>query len=410
MTNAKTFLFVSIDGMTDPLGQSQVIPYLLGLAKKGMKVEIVSCEKKENWDLNHALIESILKLSNISWAYCFYKTGKPFLSQLQNFLALKKIVINKVKINPSNTILHCRSYLPGLIGLYSKKKFNSGFIFDMRGFWSDERIEGGIWNKKNPIGSLLYKYFKKKEKEMIVSADAIVSLTHKAKEIILSWDLGVEAAKVRVIPCCVDLEHFSKEKIDTKRLSVLQNNYPQLKNKFVLSYVGSLGTWYLIEEMMAFFKTLSKKTDSIFLIITKDSLDLVYNAAKKHNIDIEKLIVVSSSREDMPYYISLSTASIFFIKPSFSKSASSPTKMGELLSTRIPIITNAGIGDVDLIIRETECGVILNNFSDDSNEKAAKNLLENIDFYKNKTVATAEKYFSLEDGVEKYCEIYNTFK
>jgi hypothetical protein len=158
MAANKTFLFVSIDGMTDPLGQSQVLPYLIGLAKKGNRIGIISCEKKENWDLQHPTIQSIVSDAGISWDYCFYNTGKPFISQIQNYLALKKIVISKIVYNEthSNIVLHCRSYLAGLIGLYCKNKFNTGFIFDMRGFWADERTEGGIWKKTNPISFYLY--------------------------------------------------------------------------------------------------------------------------------------------------------------------------------------------------------------------------------------------------------------
>ena len=142
MAVSKTFVFVSIDGMTDSLGQSQVLPYLVGLAKKGNKVGVISCEKKENWDLQHHTIQAIVSEAGISWDYCFYNTGKPFISQIQNYLALKKIVISKIlnKETPNNIVLHCRSYLAGLIGLYCKRKMNTGIIFDMRGFWDDERV------------------------------------------------------------------------------------------------------------------------------------------------------------------------------------------------------------------------------------------------------------------------------
>lgn len=411
MASTKTFLFVSIDGMTDPLGQSQVLPYLVGLAKQGNKIGIVSCEKKENWDLHHSIIESIVKEAGISWDYCFYKTGKPFVSQLQNFLALKKIVISKVSntfIN-NKVVIHCRSYLPGLIGLYCKKKFNTGFIFDMRGFWADERIEGGIWKKSNPIGSFLYAYFKKKEKEMLMNADSIISLTHKAKSIILNWNLGIDPSRITVISCCADLNHFSNENIDLKHLSTLQDKYPQVKNKFVLSYVGSLGTWYMADEMLAFFKVLSEKTNAVFLIITKDNKELVHQAAKKHDVDFDKLLIVSSSRADMPYYISLSTASVFFIKPTFSKSASSPTKMGELLSMGIPVVTNTGVGDVDRIIQDTKCGVLLSDFNETDYQKAISDLLENNSLYKNNAISAAQNYFSLKNGIEKYSSVYNSF-
>ncbi len=425
MATTKTFIFVSIDGMTDPLGQSQVLPYMLGLAKKGYRVSIVSCEKKENWELHHKTIQSIVNEAGISWDYCFYKTGKPVVSQLQNFLGLKKIVTSRTSthfdklsgvssvtegISGHQTVLHCRSYLAGLIGLSCKKKFNTGFIFDMRGFWADERIEGGIWNKANPIGAFLYSYFKKKEKELLINSDAIISLTHKAKSIILNWNLGISESKITVIPCCADLNHFSKNNIQESKLSVFQNKFPQLNNKFVLSYVGSLGTWYMADEMLEFFKVLSDKTDAHFLFITKDSEELVHQAAKKHHVPLDKLTVVSSSRADMPHYIALSTASLFFIRPSFSKSASSPTKMGELLSMEVPIITNAGVGDVDSIVHDTQCGVVISNFNKKEYQQAISNLLENRNLYQSNTVSAANTYFSLQDGVEKYAKVYHLFK
>jgi glycosyltransferase involved in cell wall biosynthesis len=244
---------------------------------------------------------------------------------------------------------------------------------------------------------------------MLMNADSIVSLTHKAKSIILSWNFGIDPSKITVISCCADLNHFSNKNIDAKHLSILQDKYPQLKNKFVLSYVGSLGTWYMADEMLAFFKSLSEKTNAVFLIITKDSEELVHEAAKKYRVALDKLIIVSSSRADMPYYISLSSASLFFIKPTFSKSASSPTKMGELLSMGIPIITNTGVGDVDSIIQNTHCGVLLSNFNENEYQKAISDLLENNSSYKNNTINAAQNYFSLKDGIEKYAGIYNSF-
>jgi glycosyltransferase involved in cell wall biosynthesis len=166
----------------------------------------------------------------------------------------------------------------------------------------------------------------------------------------------------------------------------------------------------MAEEMLEFFKVLSEKTEAVFLIITKDSKDIVYQAAKKQNVDLNNLIIVSSSRAEIPYYITLSDASLFFIKPSFSKSASSPTKMGELLSMEVPVITNAGVGDVDSIIKETQCGVIVSDFNQTEYQKAVLDILENRNLYQKNTTMAANTYFSLKDGVEKYAKVYHSFK
>jgi hypothetical protein len=47
--------------MTDPLGQSQVIPYLTGLSKYGYDFTILSCEKSANYLLNKKEIENLLR-------------------------------------------------------------------------------------------------------------------------------------------------------------------------------------------------------------------------------------------------------------------------------------------------------------------------------------------------------------
>jgi len=413
MGNTKTFVFISIDGMTDPLGQSQVLPYLIGLARLGYSIQIISSEKKENWQNQHHIIETQLAEANILWKYCFYETGKPFISQFQNFLALKNLATNLIQNFPKqqrcSIILHCRSYLAGLIGLHCKKQFGTGFIFDMRGFWADERLEGGIWNKSNPIHSFLYAYFKKKEKTMLLKSDAIVSLTHKGKQIIMDWNLGINHLKLSVIPCCADLTYFSKHNIQENQFITFKHKISQYGNQFILSYVGSLGTWYMSKEMLLFFKELKEHTPSHFLIITKDDKKHIYELAKKLNIPSDSISVVTASRSEMPYYISLSSASLFFIKPSFSKSASSPTKMGELLSMGIPVITNSGVGDVDSIIQESQCGILVSDFKKDNYKEAIFDLIKNRHLYQSNTVNAANRYFSLHSGIAAYKQIYDSF-
>ena len=58
-------------------------------------------------------------------------------------------------------IIHARIYIPALIGFYIKFFFNIKLIFDMRGFWIDERIEWNLW-KKNTFNYFFFKYFEKK--------------------------------------------------------------------------------------------------------------------------------------------------------------------------------------------------------------------------------------------------------
>ena len=145
--------------MTDPLGQSQVIPYLIGLTKKGYSFTLISCEKEEVFAKNKELIKSILDEHKIDWQPISYTKKPPILSTVFDVYRIKKLAF-KLQQSKQFKIVHCRSYIAAMIGLQMKHTFQTKFIFDMRGFWADERIEGGIWKKSNPIGAYLYSYFK----------------------------------------------------------------------------------------------------------------------------------------------------------------------------------------------------------------------------------------------------------
>jgi glycosyltransferase involved in cell wall biosynthesis len=400
---ANKSIFISIDGMCDPLGQSQVIPYLAGLADKGFHIRIVSCEKPENFKKNSEFVKKLLGKHKISWSYCFYKTRVPLLSQRGNFRHLKKLTEEELKKSPQGTLLHCRSYLPGLIGLQLRKKFKTRLIFDMRGFWADERVEGGIWKLKNPLHKQAYKYFKRKEKQMADAADHIVTLTHRAKDIISGWS----SKPVTVIPCCADTQHFHLPSGEEKRMT--RSALGLHENDFVVGYLGSIGTWYMLEEMLDFFVELRKKKENaVFFFVTPDKEEIILTAARKKKIPAKAVKIRSARRNEVPHFISAFDLGVFFIRPTFSKQGSSPTKLAELLACGIPVVTNSGIGDSDAIIKKKACGILVDEFSSKAYqqavEQAEKILSKSPSFFRD--IALAD--FSLEKGVSAYEKIYNS--
>ena len=90
----KTF-YLSYDGMTDPLGQSQVIPYLKYLSKE-FEIHLFSFEKPNNKDLVYK-IKSILKNNNIIWTPITYTKSPPIFSKIYDILKffLIKLIISR---------------------------------------------------------------------------------------------------------------------------------------------------------------------------------------------------------------------------------------------------------------------------------------------------------------------------
>ncbi len=407
--NKPHILYLSYDGMTDPLGQSQVLAYLEGLSGKGFRFTLISFEKTERYEKSKAKIEERCSACNIKWLPLRYTKKPPVLSTLYDVWRLKKKVA-EIYHEDKFQIIHCRSYITALVGLSFKRKYGVKFVFDMRGFYADERVDGKIWNLDNPVYNAVYRFFKKKEIHFLSEADYVISLTEAGKKIIHSWkQISNQPIPIQVIPCCADLDVFNSEKVDAKDKARLRNELSLSENDFVLSYLGSISTWYMLDEMLDCFKVLlEKKPDAKFLFITNESPDFILSKAKQRRIGEEAIRIVASPHNLVPAYLSLSDAGIFFIKPVFSKQASSPTKQGELMGMGLLHICNKGVGDVDEIVRETNCGVVVNNFTVNDYHIAAHELLRKVNLSNRHIREASFQFYSLEKGVKLYAQVYQS--
>lgn len=407
----KKVLYLSYTGMTDPLGQSQVLAYLKKLSQTGQyQFTIISFEKQEAYNRLRAVIEQLCKDAGINWYPLSYTAKPPVLSTFRDVGRMKKLAMRLAK-EYRYSLVHCRSYIPSVVGLQLKKKLGIPFLFDMRGFWADERIDGGIWKKSNPVFNLIYKFFKRKEKQFLLQADHVVSLTQNAKDEILSWELNsAKPVPITVIPCCADMELFDPHKISVEEQQKARKELNIPGDVPVISYIGSLGTWYLLDEMMAFVKTYQQTFNgSIFLILTGEPEQMVLDAALRSGLNTASLRVKKIPRNQMPLYISLSTASLFFIKPAFSKKASSPVKQGELMAMGIPIVCNNAVGDTEEVVEKYKAGIVIKEFTQQAYDHAVETIRKTT-FDKQQIMQGAKEFFSLDKGVQLYQQVYQTIE
>ncbi len=402
-------LYLSYDGMTDPLGQSQVIPYLVGLTKYGYKFTVISFEKFDNYQKRNTSISAILKQTSINWVPMTYHKSPPVFSTIYDLLMLRNKAI-ELHTKEKFQIVHCRSYVTSLVGLYLKKNLGIKYIFDMRGYWADERVDGKIWNLSNPLYKMIHTYFKKKESEFLSNADYTISLTHNAKKDIHSWKtVKNQPVPIEVIPCCADLHFYSSINVNKAESVKFSQKLKITSRDLVLSYLGTIGSWYLLDEMFDFFnRLLLKKNNAKFLFITPDDPLHLIEKAKQKGIDTSKLVIYSANRNEVPLLLSLSNVSIFFIQPVYSKKASSPTKQGEIMGMGIPLICNDGVGDVGDIMKSGKSGVLVHEFTNKEYDAIVDNIDTILAIPPLQIQQAAYEFYSLEKGIEKYLAVYKS--
>ncbi|MES2734548.1 MAG: glycosyltransferase [Bacteroidota bacterium] len=397
-------LYLSYDGLTDFLGQSQILPYLCGLSQKGFQITVISAEKPTSFTQRQALIQEIVDEHRIRWVPIRYTKSPPVLSTLSDVLKMKQVA-RQLYHKESFDIVHCRSYITALVGLHLKRKKGVKFVFDMRGFWADERVEGGLWALKNQIFKLIYQYFKRMEKAFLREADFTISLTENAKTEMLSWP-ALADTRIQVIPCCVDTELFQKRSFGTYELTREALGIEQ--EALLLAYLGGIGTWYMLDEMLDFFGCLLKKNPKAhFLFITSEAPDFIVSSAQQKNIPVSAITVRKAERKEVPVFLSLVDISLFFIRPTYSKKASSPTKQGELMSMGIPVICNAGVGDTDWVIKTYQSGILVEQFTHEAYAGAIQQINNLLALDKVPIRRGAEEFYSLQKGIESYQFVYD---
>ena len=399
----KKVLYITYDGLTDPLGQSQILPYLAGLSRYEFEVSVLSFEKRLRYQKENSTIKRITDAAGIRWISLWFTSKPPVLSKIYDRWRLKRSAV-KLYRQQKFDMIHCRSYVAAEIGLYLKKRFGTKFLFDMRGFWADEKKDSGAWPQTNPFFRQVYKYYKQKEGQYLQSADQIITLTEAAKNEMQKWPNYNSKLPLRIIPCCADMDHFSLT--DEKQKSAARKKMG-LSDGLVISYLGSVGSWYMLDEMLLFFKSLKTNFPSAkFLFITQTPASVIEAKIRELNIDKDDVVITEVARSQVPSTVKASDINISFIKPVYSKISSSPTKLGEVLSMGIPVICNSGVGDVRCIVTNANAGFVLDGFSNAEYEKAVSSIPGLLKKSPSDIRNAVKNIFSLEKGIDSYLLCY----
>lgn len=385
-------LYISYDGMLEPLGQSQVLAYQERLAPDA-QLHLLSFEKPEDWanaDARHA-VEQGIKASGIQWHPRRYHKRPSAVATAFDILVgvasgLWLVLRHRI------VVVHARSYVPAVIALALKKLTGVRFLFDMRGFWADERVDGGLW----PRDGRMFRVAKWFERHFLLNADHVISLTQAAVREMESFPyLHGRMPPVTVIPTCADLSRFKP--------------LPVKRESFVLGYVGSAGTWYEFDAAVACFaELLRQKPDARFLIINRNEHEYIRERLLAGGIPLDAVELRPATHAEVPHQIARMHAGVFFIKPLFSKQASAPTKLGEFLGCGIPCLANSGVGDMAEILEGKQVGIALDDFKPESLRHGLTRLLKLVETegIQSRCIAAADKHFSLTEGVARYAQVY----
>jgi glycosyltransferase involved in cell wall biosynthesis len=391
---SRGILYISYDGMMEPLGQSQVLSYLERLTRD-RPIHLVSFEKRDDWR-DRARREEVrrrIAAAGIRWHPLRYHK-RPSAPATALDIVVGSVVALFLTLRHRLPIVHARSYVAALMALPARMPGGARFLFDMRGLWADERVDAGLWPKHGG----LYRFAKAMERRYLERADAVVTLTRASREEIASFPYLVgHVPPITVIPTCADLARFSRRPAEEGQ-------------GFIFGFVGAAGTWSLFDEVLAVFTAVrSLRPEVRLLIVNRNEHAYIEERLRHAGIDPDAVELVAAEHKDVPAFISRMTVAAALRKRTYSQIACAPTKLAEYLGCGVPCIVNEGVGDVVEIVEGNRVGVVLHDFTETGRHEAAAALirLSRELGIRERCVATARALFSLEDGVEAYRRIYD---
>ena len=382
-------LFITYDGLLDPLGRSQILPYIIGLSKKGLVFTVLSFEKKHSaYEIDK--LKKLLKSFNISWYSLKFRRGK-----FQGILRIIKgaIYVRKILKSKNVDIVHLRAILPAIIFTFAfiKKKF----IYDIRSF-------AGQWVDTKAIrkGSILEKVFLIFEKHLIKNASGLVVLDSSGGEFLKDYFRTRKPYKV--IPTSTDISKYKS--IIKKQNQII---------RFV--FVGGVQFPYLTFEALSFIKQLIDLGFKCSIdFINKGDHKLIKDLAKKINFPKEMFNVFELPNEEMPDVLINYDCGLVFIAEGYWLKMCSPTKIGEYLAAGLFIISLEGINITDRFTKKYKCFDLVRR--DFLKRKItlieAEKVIHKIKspYVSQISKDVALKYYDLNNALENYFDLYNEIK
>lgn len=387
-------IYLTRNGLLEPLGQSQVMSYLRGLSDH-YSITLITYEKPKDLLNNRLMYQAHTECSKhgIRWLPQRFTSTPKFIAPVLSIFKMTWL-IKKEFGKHEIKLIHARSYLPAVVALIINRFKGIPFIFDMRALWPEELIAAG----KIGRGSLMHRAIELAEKYILARSAAVVSLTNSAVNYLKKKYLyELKNKHIIVIPTCADLKRFM----------------PSIRKFNKTKVHGCIGTilsgWFRTDLLSLWIKVAAlHDSNSRFEILTLDDPKKVRNVLDPNNKLVDRLNIFSVHSEEIPIAIRDHDISIMFFTEGLSKLGSMPTRLAEALGSGIPVVVNKGVGDLDDIIKKNNIGIIVEGDS----EKHIKEAFEKLQLLlqdpelPNRCLSIAETIFSLDKGTMAYHKVY----
>lgn len=362
--------YLTTNSLSEGVGSSQVREYVRRLPDFGHSVDVLSFENS---------IRSTTECLNIDWTPRAFGTHG-------TWSALRRLsILTATAHRARRTIIHARSDIPALAAMLGRADV---WIWDMRAFWRDQRIVMGHLRERSAAA----RFMEGVERKAAADSSAIICLAEAAIPV-LRERFGAEVGKkVTVIPTAVDTKKFQPDGRPSR----------QATNLLLL---GTFNSFYDGSAIARFIKAANEL----------EPVRVTWVGAG-HSPWTGRLspwiheFVPTVPLQTIPEVINRSDVGLVICRQNVGPSlrAAMPTKIAEFLACGKPVVVSSGLGDMDRLVSEYGCGVVIHGNSAIEIASAAERLQRLIadpDLVE-RCRSCATEWFDLDRNVARLSALY----
>ena len=399
MADSLRCLYICYLSLADPLVHSQVVAYLGGLAERGHVVHLLTFDTPLDPETRRDVNDQLERRGIVWHSRRYHKTPSlpaTALDTLAGALAAMRIM-RRYRLDT----IHARNHVPAAMALIAKRLTGCRMIFDLRGLMAEEYVDADHWKR----GGLPYRLTQRVQRAAIDQAHGMVVLTDAVRRYL--FDGAQPGLPLAVIPCCADLASVNGAGPSAEadvRAELEAGERP------IMIYVGKFTGWYLHGEMVDFFASARElEPELLFVVLSQSEPDIIEREFVRAGIPPRDFRITRAEPAAVARYLRAAEFGISFVRPCFSKISSSPTKVGEYLAAGLPVVSTAGIGDVDDLVVANRVGVIVRDLEPEAYGSAARATLDlaGDPEARERCRAVAREHLSLSAvGIPRYDELY----
>lgn len=350
------FLFLMRGGFDPTVIDSQVVDSIAALQPHGVRFELVAFTEGSTWfgrreEQRARRAEIERRLGTRVRAYLTPRQGRPEGNAIATALLCGELARGIGR----RTVVHARgdgaaAYARRAQRLWPRLRY----VWDVRGDSEAEFLLhpdiAGLTEarRQSALASV------RRERTLAASGASHVFCVSEVLRQHTIERYGLPPDRVTVVPCVADTEKFRLDEADREAT----RRELGLSDRFVIVYPGRFGRWHYGPETASVVQGIMREhPDAYFLVLTPDTEEA--NRLLGAALPAGSWEVRSARHAEVPRFLRAGDLGVLLRERHPLNEAACPTKFAEYVTSGVPILISAGIGDCSGFVARHGAGMVL---------------------------------------------------